>query len=167
MKLFIAINKNLGTALGIGPLRLVIHAQNYPPCAQSLFLSSSWLRRRKGGSGWGRFEVAADWTSGLVNTVFSVEVEVVWRSTCHPLHTLTMHLNVLLTTTKMNMGQKQPTPFKRVFRVWASIDKPMVITDPAVPSTRLWGWGLKLYPSDMQCIAQQKSYLFPSELLVL
>lgn len=36
-----AINKNLGTALGIGPLHLVIHVQNYLPCAHSLFLSSS------------------------------------------------------------------------------------------------------------------------------
>ena len=149
----------------VGPFHLVIHVQNYPPCAQSLFLSSSWLRRRKAGSGWSRFEVVADWTSGLVNIVFSVEVEVelVWRSTCHPLHALTMHLNVVLTTTKMNMGQKHPTPFKLVFRVCASSDKPKFITDPAVPSTRLWGRGLKLYPSDMQCIAQQRSYLFCME----
>ena len=35
----------------------------------------------------------------------------------------------------------------------------MVITDPAVPGKWLGGLGLKLYPSDMQCIAKQKAYL--------
>jgi len=32
------------------------------------------------------------------------------------------------------------------------IDKPMVITEPAVPSTQLLGLGSKLYPSNMLCM---------------
>ena len=39
---------------------------------------------------------------------------------------------------------------KPVFLVWAIIDKPTVINEPAVPSARLLGLGSKLYPSSMQ-----------------
>ena len=40
-----------------------------------------------------------------------------------------------------------------VFRVRAfDIDKPMVITESDVPNARLLGEGLKLYPSNIQCM---------------
>ena len=148
MKLLIAFNKNLGNTLRntCRPFASSHSCTKLPAlCTEPLFVF--FLTEKEKRRLWLNhvFEVAAAWTSGLVNILFSVEVEVVWSSI-----TPACAIKLLLTTTKMNMGQKQP----------ASIDKPMVITDPAVPSTWLWGLGLKLYPSDMQCIAQQKSNLF-------
>lgn len=116
MKLLIAFNKNLGNTLRntCRPFASSHSCTKLPAlCTEPLFVF--FLTEKEKRRLWLNhvFEAAAAWTSGLVNILFSVEVEVVWSSIIPA-----CAIKLLLTTTKMNMGQKQP----------ASIDKPMVIT---------------------------------------